>query len=46
MVKLASVLIHPRRIRRDRSLAPAFGLVLAPIALWLIIIAVLRMIAP
>ena len=42
MIPLPSVLICPRRVRRARSFWPGFGLVFAPMALWLILALALR----
>lgn len=50
MIKLQSVLIHPRpvlnnRLRRDRTLATGFGLIFTPVVLWLLLILLVRVIA-
>ena len=42
MVKLPSVLIHPRPIRRDRTLATGLGLIGAIGMLWMLLSVALR----
>ena len=42
MIKLPSVLINPRPIRRRNPLAIGFGLLFAPAVLWLLLSVLLR----